>query len=343
MEYKDSGVDIDAASSALARVRDAIRSTWGEDVASDVGSFGGLYRLPGGGYLVSSIDGVGTKLKVAQMARHCGGVGADLVNHCVNDILVQGARPLFFLDYFAAGRLDGDVFADVVEGMATACRENGCALIGGETAEMPGLYHGDDFDLAGCIVGHVTDDELLGPENVFPGMELWAWPSSGLHTNGYSLARRALIEGDAPLDLHADPGGLGETLAEALLAVHRSYLGPVDALRSRVEVGALCHLTGGGFVDNVPRVLPENCAAEIDAGSWDVLPIFRLIAERGGVDVDEMRRVFNLGLGMVAIVPALGPKALDGLAHPPVRIGRVVERDGGEPVRFTGTHRGLGD
>jgi phosphoribosylformylglycinamidine cyclo-ligase len=341
MEYKDSGVDIDAASSALARVRDAIRSTWGEDVASDVGSFGGLYRLPGGGYLVSSIDGVGTKLKVAQMARHCGGVGADLVNHCVNDILVQGARPLFFLDYFAAGRLDGDVFADVVEGMATACRENGCALIGGETAEMPGLYHGDDFDLAGAIVGHVTDDELLGPEHVTAGMELWAWPSSGLHTNGYSLARRALLEGDDPLPLHEDPGSLGTTLAEALLAVHRSYLHSVAALRERVEVAALCHLTGGGFVDNLPRVLPQDCAVEIDAGAWEVPPVFGLIAERGGVSTDEMRRVFNLGIGMVAIVPALGPRALDGMSESPLRIGRVVARDGGDTVRFGGTHRGL--
>jgi len=343
MKYKDSGVDIDAATNALRRVRDAIRSTWGEAVASDVGSFGGLYRLPGGGYLVSSIDGVGTKLKVAQAAGMCGGVGADLVNHCTNDILVQGARPLFFLDYFAAGKLDGDVFADVVTGMAGACRENGCALIGGETAEMPGLYHGEDFDLAGTIVGHVTDDELVGPEKVVPDMELWAWPSSGLHTNGYSLARRALIEGDDPLDLHSDPGGLGTTLAEALLAVHRSYLKQVLELRTRVDVAALCHLTGGGFVDNIPRVLPEDCAAEIDVGTWEVLPIFRLIAERGGVDVDEMRRVFNLGVGMIAVVPALGPNALDGLADPPFKVGRVVARGDGAPVRFAGSHRGLAD
>ena len=341
MKYKDSGVDIDAATTALRRVREAIRSTWGEAVASDVGSFGGLYRLPGGGYLVSSIDGVGTKLMVAQRARNCRGVGADLVNHCVNDILVQGARPMFFLDYFAAGRLNGDIFADVVEGMARACRENGCALIGGETAEMPGLYHGDDFDLAGCIIGHVTDDDLLGPENVTPGMELWGWPSSGLHTNGYSLARRALIEGDDALALDADPGSLGTTLADALLAVHRSYLHPVLELRERVELAALCHLTGGGFLDNIPRVLPENCAAVIDASAWEVPPVFGLIAERGGVDVDEMRRVFNLGIGMVAIVPALGPRALEGLADAPVRIGHLVERGDGDAVRFEGRHRGL--
>lgn len=342
MKYKDSGVDIDAASRALARSREAIRSTWGEAVASDVGAFGGLYRLPGGGYLVSSIDGVGTKLLVALAARQCGGVGADLVNHSVNDILVQGARPLFFLDYYATGRLDGEVFVDVVEGMARACRENGCALIGGETAEMPGVYDEDDFDLAGCIVGTVSDDELLGPHKVSEDMELWGWASSGLHTNGYSLARRALLEGDDALPLDRDPGGLGCTLADALLAVHRSYLGVVGELRERVDLAALCHLTGGGFLDNLPRVLPDGLAVEIDAGAWEVPPIFRLIASRGGVDVEEMRRVFNLGIGMVAIVPALGPRALDGMSEAPVRLGRVVAADGSdERVRFTGAHRGL--
>lgn len=342
MKYKDSGVDIDAASRALARAQEAIRSTWGEDVASEVGAFGGLYRLPhGNGYLVSSIDGVGTKLKVALAAGKVGGVGADLVNHSVNDILVQGARPWFFLDYFAAGVLEQDGFVAVVEGMAAACRENGCALIGGETAEMPGIYTGNDFDLAGCIVGHVTEEERLGPERVREGMEVWAWKSSGLHTNGFSLARRVLTEGPGALDLHRDPGYLGCTLAEALLAIHRSYLPQVTEFRGHADLAALCHVTGGGFTDNIPRILPEGMAVDIDAGAWEVLPVFRLIAERGAVDVEEMRRVFNLGIGMIALAGRVDESALQGLDEPPVRIGSVVPRAGGAPVRFEGSHRGL--
>ena len=337
MKYKDSGVDIDAASRALARARAAIKTTWGENVASEVGNFGGLYRRPDGSYLVSSIDGVGTKLKVALAAGRVDGVGADLVNHCVNDILVQGARPLFFLDYFAAGRLDGEVFVAVVEGMAKACRENGCALIGGETAEMPGIYHGDDFDLAGCILGEVTGSDLITGSAVEEGMAVWAWPSSGLHTNGYSLARRALIECEDPLPLHEPLDALeGATVAEALLAVHRSYLHEVLALREELPIAALCHITGGGFVDNIPRVLPEGLGVEIDASSWKVLPIFRLIAEKGGVDVDEMRRVFNLGIGMIAVTPA----GEAPVRHGAFRIGRVVAANGAR-VRFTGAHQGL--
>ena len=342
MKYKDSGVDIDAASRALARAREAIRSTWGEDVASEVGAFGGLYRLPDdGGYLVSSIDGVGTKLKVALAAEKVGGVGSDLVNHSVNDILVQGARPWFFLDYYAAGELEQDGFVAVVEGMARACRENSCALIGGETAEMPGIYSGNDFDLAGCIIGHVTEERRLGPERVREGMELWAWKSSGLHTNGFSLARRVLTEGDDALDLHRDPGYLGCTLAEALLAIHRSYLGQVMEFWPQVDLAALCHITGGGFTDNLPRILPDGLAAEIDASAWEVLPIFRLIAERGPVDIDEMRRVFNLGIGMIALAGPVEESVLAGLQEPPLRIGRVVARAGGDTVRFVGEHRGF--
>lgn len=340
MRYKDSGVDIDAASHALARAKRAIASTWGAEVASDVGNFGGLFRQPDGSYLVSSIDGVGTKLLVALRAGEVGGVGADLVNHCVNDILVQGADPLFFLDYFAAGRLDGEVFLAVVEGMAAACRENGCALIGGETAEMPGVYQGEDFDLAGCIIGRVDPGRLLDGSAVTEGMGLYAWPSTGLHTNGYSLARRALLEGDDPLPLDEDPGGLGASLSRALLAVHRSYLKPVNALRERMPLAALCHITGGGLSDNLPRVLPGNLACEVDAGSWEVPPIFRLIARRGGVPVDEMRRVFNLGVGMVAFLPE-PVEGLGELPEAPMRIGRVVSKGGGEAVRFTGEHRGL--
>ena len=341
MKYKDSGVDIDAASQALQRTRDAIRSTWGDRVASEVGNFGGLFRMPDGSYLVSSIDGVGTKIKVALAAEQVSGVGADLVNHCVNDILVQGAHPLFFLDYYGAGKLREDHFAAVVEGMAEACRENGCALIGGETAEMPGVYHGEDFDLAGCILGQVDADALITGAEIREGMELWGWPSSGLHTNGYSLARRALLEGDEPLDLHADPGGLGVTLAAALLAVHRSYLRPVQQLRARHEIAGLCHITGGGFTDNLPRVLPQGLGVEIDAGAWTVPPIFGLLSRRGGIEVEEMRRVFNLGIGMIAVTPTLGSDVRGGLDEAPVFLGRVVHAAADSRVRFTGEHRGL--
>jgi len=334
MKYKESGVDIDAAGQALRHARRAIATTWGPQVASEVGSFGGLFRQPDGSFLVSSIDGVGTKLKVALAAGSVQGVGEDLVNHCVDDILVQGAEPLFFLDYFATGSLDEKTFVAVVEGLSKACRENGCALIGGETAEMPGIYRGDDFDLAGCIVGRVTPEELITGESVEVGMEVYAWASSGLHTNGYSLARRVLLEGDDSLPLHEDPGGLGVTLAEALLAVHRSYLEPVNQLRARHPIAALAHITGGGLVDNIPRVLPAEVAVEIDPGSWEVPPLFSLLQRRGEIPWAEMRRVFNLGLGMVAIAPTLPEEVTLALDEPPRRIGRVLPRDGGEAVRF---------
>jgi phosphoribosylformylglycinamidine cyclo-ligase len=305
MKYKDSGVDIDAASRALARAQEAIRSTWGEDVASEVGAFGGLYRLPhGNGYLVSSIDGVGTKLKVALAAGNVGGVGADLVNHSVNDILVQGARPWFFLDYFAAGVLEQDGFVAVVEGMATACRENGCALIGGETAEMPGIYTGNDFDLAGCIVGHVTEEERLGPERVREGMEVWAWKSSGLHTNGYSLARKVIFE---RLGLEVDdswPGLGGERVGEALLRVHRSYLETLRGVLDAGDVRALAHITGGGIPGNLSRVLPPDCDAVVDLDSWSRPPLFALLAEESGLSDTDLYETLNMGVGMIVVVPA---------------------------------------
>ena len=341
MKYKDSGVDIDAATEALRQIRSDVASTWGEEVASDVGSFGGLFRQADGSYLVSSIDGVGTKLLVALAAGNVSGVGADLVNHCVNDILVQGARPLFFLDYFATAKLSQEHFAAVVAGMARACRENGCALIGGETAEMPGLYGEGHFDLAGCIVGTVSEEDLITGSGVREGMALYAWPSSGMHTNGYSLARRVLLEGDGALPLDEDPGGLGCTLAEALLAVHKSYLAPVQQLRAHQPIAALCHITGGGLIDNLPRVLPDACAVEIDGASWEWPPLFALLAQRGGIEVDEMRRVFNLGLGMIAILDAPPAATLAGLDAPPFRVGRVLPREGGDAVRFIGEPRGL--
>jgi len=334
MKYRESGVDIDAASQALASSRAAIRSTWGPAVASDVGSFGGLYRQPDGSLLVSSIDGVGTKLKLALAARQLRGVGEDLVNHCVNDILVQGARPLFFLDYYGTGSLSEGTFVAVVAGLAKACRENGCALIGGETAEMPGMYQGEDFDLAGCIVGRVEEKDLITGASVREGMKVYAWASSGLHTNGFSLARKVLLEGESKLPLGEDPGELGSSLADALLAVHRSYLSQVMDLRARHSIAALAHITGGGLVDNIPRVLPEKLAVQIDESSWQIPPIFRLLRERGRIETEEMRRVFNLGLGMVVICEEISSRLAAELHEPPMLIGRVLARGEGGPVRF---------
>lgn len=334
MKYRESGVDIDAASQALSSSRAAIRSTWGKAVASDVGSFGGLYRQPDGSLLVSSIDGVGTKLKVALAAGQPGGVGEDLVNHCVNDILVQGATPLFFLDYYGTGHLSEETFVAVVAGLAKACRENSCALIGGETAEMPGVYHGEDFDLAGCIVGRVEEKDLITGASVREGMKVYAWRSSGLHTNGYSLARRVLLEGETKLPLDEDPGGLGSSLADALLTVHRSYLSQVLQLRARHSIAALAHITGGGLVDNIPRVLPKALAVEIDERSWQVPPIFRLLERRGRIEWGEMRRVFNLGLGMVVICEEIPSQLASELDEPPLAIGSVVARGEDLPVRF---------
>jgi phosphoribosylformylglycinamidine cyclo-ligase len=333
MKYAASGVNIDAATRALARAKSAIRSTWDERVKSDVGSFGGLYQPAAGEpYLVGSVDGVGTKVKVAALAGRYDTVGQDLVNHCVDDILVQGAEPLFFLDYFATGVLEEDVLPEVLAGLAQACRENGCALLGGETAEMPGLYARGDFDLAGAIVGRVQPHDVLDGTRIRPGDGIWGLASTGLHTNGFSLARRVLLE-DAGLDLASDPGPLGQTLAEALLAVHRSYLPDLRTLWTalgRAQVHAMAHITGGGFYDNVPRVIPAGLCAVIDTVSWRPLPIFRLIQELGSVSAAEMYRVFNMGVGMCVFLPAGVDPTRAGVAA--VRIGEVQE--GQERVRI---------
>jgi phosphoribosylformylglycinamidine cyclo-ligase len=328
MKYADSGVNIDAATRALARAKSAIRSTWDHRVKSDVGSFGGLYQAaPGEPYLVASVDGVGTKVKVAALAGRYDTVGQDLVNHCVDDILVQGAEPLFFLDYFATGVLEEDVLPQVLTGLAQACRENGCALLGGETAEMPGLYARGDFDLAGAIIGRVQPDDVLDGSRIRVGDRIWGLPSTGLHTNGFSLARRVLLD-DAGLDLGADPGPLGQTLADALLAVHRSYLPQLRALWSafgRGTVHGLAHITGGGFYDNVPRVVPAGLCAVIDATAWQPLPIFRLIQDRGAVAPAEMYRVFNMGVGLCVFLPAGSDPATAGVSAVP--IGEVAAGD----------------
>jgi len=305
MKYSDSGVNIDAATKALAGARDAVRSTWDERVLSDLGSFGGLYRpAPGQPLLVASVDGVGTKVKIATMAGRFDTVGQDLVNHCVDDILVQGAEPMFFLDYFATGKLEDGMLEQVLEGFSRACRENGCALLGGETAEMPGVYPEGEFDLAGCIVGQVREEDLIDGSAIIPGDILWGLPSTGLHTNGYSLARRIFFD-VAGYDVGTHLDDLGGTVGDALLAVHRSYLEPVRTLwreLGRPAVHGLAHITGGGFYDNVPRIVPDGCCARIDTMTWETPPVFRLMAELGKVAPEEMHRVFNMGLGLILAV-----------------------------------------
>jgi phosphoribosylformylglycinamidine cyclo-ligase len=304
MDYRQSGVDIDAGNETVRRIKALARGTFTPGVLSEIGSFGGLFRFDRDRYrepvLVSSADGVGTKLKVAFMTGRHDTVGADLVNHCVNDILVQGAEPLFFLDYLATGRLSPDVVEQVVSGIARACRENGCALIGGETAEMPGFYADGEYDLAGFIVGVVERARVIDGRTITAGDTLIGLPSAGLHTNGYSLARRVLFEG-AGLRADSVVPELGLAAGDALLAPHRSYLGVVRPLVDAGLIKGMAHVTGGGITENLPRVLPEGCAADIDAASWTVPPIFRLLQQRGEIATDEMFRAFNMGIGMIIV------------------------------------------
>ena len=319
--YRDSGVDIDAQDEALREVRRIARDTYTPGVLSDIGSFGGLFRGTFEGIdspiLVSSTDGVGTKLRVAQAMKIHDTVGYDLVSHCVNDILVQGARPLFFLDYYATGKLRPPVMTDVIRGMARACRENGCALIGGETAEMPGFYGDDDYDVAGFILGVVDAKNLIDGKAVREGDILVGLPSVGLHTNGYSLARRVLFD-KLGYDHQSIIPGLGKA-GELLLQPHISYLKQLLPLVEQRAIHALAHITGGGLTDNVPRVLPDTLDAKIKLGSWPVLPIFRYIYEQGNVDRDEMLRVFNMGIGMVMM---LAPEEVDRVAKHLTQIGQ---------------------
>ena len=311
--YAAAGVDIDAGNRAVMLMRDAVRSTYTPQVLAGIGAFGGLYdgaALQGmrGPVLVASTDGVGTKVRVAAAAKRCGSIGADIVNHCVNDILVQGARPLFFLDYFASAKLEPETVAEIVSGIAGACRAAGCALLGGETAEMPGVYGPGEFDLAGTIVGVVEQEKILPRKDIHAGDLLVGLASDGPHTNGYSLIRRAFA--DVPLDTVFPELGASVTLADVLLKPHRSYL-PVlwKALEcSPSPVKALAHLTGGAFIENIPRVLPEGLRAVIRRGTWEIPALYRLIQERAGIAEEEMYRVFNLGIGIVAVV---APEDLD--------------------------------
>jgi phosphoribosylformylglycinamidine cyclo-ligase len=308
LTYKATGVDIDAKEGALARAKQAIRSTFTPGVLGDVGSFGGLFDLApvgcAGHVLVASADGVGTKLDVARRAGRYDTVGHDIVNHCVNDILVQGARPLFFLDYVGTGKLDGAVFAALVDGLAAACRAHGIALLGGETAEMPGVYAPGDVDLVGFIIGAVERSKILDGSRVRPGQVLIGLASSGLHTNGYSLARRVFFD-VLEHDIEDRPEELrGASVGEALLAPHRSYLAPLWPLLERGKIAAMAHITGGGMQGNVPRVLKGKspCDAVVDRASWPVPPLFQLLLHAGGVDREDAYRAFNMGIGMVLMV-----------------------------------------
>jgi phosphoribosylformylglycinamidine cyclo-ligase len=310
LRYGSAGVDIDASNAAKNRIRKLVESTFTKGVVGAFGGFGGMFRLPPGlekPVLVSSADGVGTKIKVAIESGRHGTIGRDLVNHCVNDILVQGALPAFFLDYVAFGKLDPIVVEAVVAGVAAGCRENGCALIGGETAEMPGLYTPPDYDLAGFIVGYVEEDRILGPHRVRPDDVLIGLPSSGLHTNGYSLARKIVSERLKLRLTDAFPGG-GGAVADVLLAEHRSYLPALKSVLDRVH--AMAHITGGGLLENLDRALPQDLDAKIDLSSWKTPNVFRVLMDAGSVEPAEMYRTFNMGVGMVVICAPSDQKAV---------------------------------
>jgi len=340
MDYRSSGVDIEAGGEVVRRIRSLARATFTPGVLSEIGSFGGLFTMEPGRadapVLVASADGVGTKLKVAFMAGRHDTVGEDLVNHCVNDILVQGASPLFFLDYLATGRLAPDVAVSVVEGLARACRENGCALLGGETAEMPGFYADGEYDLAGFIVGMVDRPTLVDGRAIVPGDVLIGLRSSGLHTNGYSLARRILFE-LLRLDIGSHVAELGTTVGEALLAPHRSYLRVVQPLVATGAIRGMAHITGGGLTDNLPRTLPPGTMADVDRRAWEVPPLFRFLQEAGSVPDDDMLRTFNMGIGLVLVVAQAWVQDVFGrLRHAgesgAAIIGRVVP--GSPSVRY---------
>ncbi len=312
MLYKEAGVDIDAADEAKRRIGAMVNESFGDLLPAGFGGFGSFYRHRPDpeveSYLVSSVDSVGTKVKVAILARKHDTVGVDIVNHCVNDILVCGASPLFFMDYIATGKLDPDVVEEIVKGLVSACREAGCPLIGGETAEMPGLYADGDYDLVGFIVGAVDRDRVIDGRSVEEGDVIIGLASSGLHTNGYSLARKIFFE-ECGYGTDTYVEELGSRVGEALLATHRSYLKPVKHAIESCRVKSLAHITGGGFSGNLPRVFPRDLDAVIRIGSWPVPRIFDFIRDRGGVPRDEMYRTFNMGIGMTMTV---SPEDIDG-------------------------------
>jgi len=338
MKYQDAGVDISRADDALARIRDKVRATKRPEVIGDIGAFGGLFKLAGGNtVLVATTDGVGTKLELARLLDRHEGVGTDLVHHCVNDALAMGAEPLFFLDYFSTSKLEPAIFARVVGAMADACRAHGCALLGGETAEMPGMYAPGAYDLAGFLVGAVERDKILDPANVRSGDVLIGLPSSGLHTNGYTLVRAICdrAAAGATMDLRdfllaPRPELRGGTLADALLATHRCYLEEVRALRAAVTLRSIAHLTGGGWEGNLPRALPEGLGAAVERDSWIVPPLFKLLMEWGDVADGEAFGTWNMGIGLVAVVAGSDERAALRALPDAIAIGSV---EPGSPAR----------
>jgi len=336
IRYQDAGVSIDEADRAVSTIKKLARSTFTRNVLTEIGSFGACYALSGWKkpVLISSADGVGTKLKLAFLTGRHDTVGEDLVNHCVNDIAVQGATPLYFLDYFAVGKLDAAVATSVISGMARGCRNNGCALIGGETAEMPGMYADGEYDLAGFIVGAAEHASVLTGKKIVKGDVLLGLPSNGLHTNGYSLARKILFEvaGYSPDTFVPE---LKLTIAEELLKVHRSYLQPIHKLLAAGILKGAAHITGGGITDNTPRMLPPKLGVEIDLSSWTPPPVFELLRRLGDVPTEDLRRTFNLGIGMIL---AVSPKDLSRtesllrrMKEPYHLIGTVVPHKAGRP------------
>jgi phosphoribosylformylglycinamidine cyclo-ligase len=337
LTYQDAGVDIEAGTRAVQLMKAAVQATYGPEVLAGIGAFGGLFdvsalkemRTP---VLVASTDGVGTKTKIATALGRFDTIGFDIVNHCLNDILVQGARPLFFLDYIAASRLIPEQVAEIVQGIAAACREAGCALLGGETAEMPGVYAPNEFDLVGTIIGVVERQRIIDGQTITPGDAILGLASSGLHTNGYSLARRVF----QAWDLQAVVPELGQSLGQALLTPHRAYLAAVQQLEAAgVSIKGMAHITGGGLMDNLPRIFPQGVAAQLQWGSWPEPVIFQLIRQVGHIAQAEMARTFNLGVGMALVVaPGQLDQALSALGDQASAIGQMVPHLGGPLVEL---------
>ncbi|MDE3106003.1 MAG: phosphoribosylformylglycinamidine cyclo-ligase [Acidobacteriota bacterium] len=329
--YADAGVDISSGDRSKQRIKMLARKTFNKQVLSEIGGFGGLFALDLEKFpnpvLVSSADGVGTKLKVAFELNIHHTIGQDLVNHCVNDIAVQGATPLFFLDYLASGRLDPSIIETVVRGLSEACRANGCALIGGETAQMPGFYADGEYDLAGTIIGAVNRDKIITGENIQVGDVLIGLPSNGLHTNGYSLARKLLFD-VAKYGAEQYVNALKDKTGAALMRTHRSYLGVIRKLTAAEVVVGMAHITGGGITENLPRIIPKGMGAVIDRASWTVPPLFQHLQELGNVAEDEMMRTFNMGIGLIAVVPAEKVKRVKAILNRANEryaiIGRIV-------------------
>jgi phosphoribosylformylglycinamidine cyclo-ligase len=330
LTYRDVGVDIEAGTRAVQLMKEAVRATYGPEVLAGIGAFGGLFdaaALKGmqSPVLVASTDGVGTKTKIAAALGRFETIGFDIVNHCINDILVQGARPLFFLDYIAASRLQPERVAAIVQGIAAACQAAGCALLGGETAEMPGVYEANEFDLVGTIVGVVERGQIVDGQTIVPGDQIIGLAAAGLHTNGYSLARRVFQD----WNLQAVVPELGQSLGEALLTPHRVYLAEIGQLRTaQVTIKGMAHITGGGLIDNPPRILPAGTAVHLRRGSWPIPPIFQLIQQVGHIDEAEMARTFNLGLGMLVVVPLEHlDQALKVLGDQAWAVGEIVPNE----------------